>query len=223
MTDKDEKPPVPLRLVSENPNAAAEKKAREIRQAKAEAERILAAAAATLLRLMAGGEPTSYNVRAEMIRAFLAEDKLRDLSGQGFSPWDVQSALALPVAELDAEASDNQRREWRRERGMEDIVQGSLRLAAHQLLGERPHFGGKHSERLIEDGITAVRTAFDPPPPPPKPLTKKQLAADKAARRTFGDLMKERAEATARQKPSARKKRWSPLDSRSYLDPKPED
>jgi hypothetical protein len=57
----------------------------------------------------------------------------------------------------------------------------------------------------------------------PKLPTKKQLAADKAARRTFDDLMKERTEAAARQKPPARKKRWSPLDSRSYLDPKPED
>lgn len=220
MTDKDKKPPVPLRVVSENPHAAAEKKAREIRQAKAEAERTLVVAAAALLRLIAGGEPTSYNIRAEMIRAFLAEDKLRDLSGQGFSPWDTQSTLTLPVAELHAEASDNQRREWRRERGMQDIVQGSLRLAAHQLLGERPHFGGKHSERVIENGITAVRRAFDPAP---NPLTKKQLAADKAARKTFNDLMKERIEASVRQKPPARKKRWSPLDSRSYLDPKPED
>jgi hypothetical protein len=100
----------------------------------------------------------------------------------------------------------------------------SLRVATHHLLGERPHFGGKYSERLIEEGIAAVKKAFDPPRPPPKPLTKKQLAAAKAARRTFDDLMKEKTgPAAVRQKPSARKKRWSPLDSRSYLDPKPED
>jgi hypothetical protein len=32
----------------------------------------------------------------------------------------------------------------------------SLRVAAHYLLGER-HFGGKYSERLIEEGIAAVK------------------------------------------------------------------
>jgi hypothetical protein len=42
------------------------------------------------------------------------------------------------------------------------IVQGALRLAAHQALGERPHFGGKYSTRLIESGINAVKTAFSP-------------------------------------------------------------
>jgi hypothetical protein len=35
-------------------------------------------------------------------------------------------------------------------------VQGVLRLAAHKVLGERPHFGGKHSEHVIEDGIKTL-------------------------------------------------------------------
>lgn len=59
--------------------------------------------------------------------------------------------------------------EWLRERGMERIVQGALRLAAHQLLGERPHFGGKYSERVIEQGIDSIERAFKPAAPP-KPL-----------------------------------------------------
>jgi len=32
-------------------------------------------------------------------------------------------------------------------------MQGALRLAAHKILGERPHFGGKYSEEVIEQGI----------------------------------------------------------------------
>jgi hypothetical protein len=129
-----------------------------------------------------------------MINAFLAEDKFHELSGQWLNPWEVQNALALPIVELQSGFTDMQYREWKRERGMEAIVQGSLRLAAHQLLDERPHFGGKHSERLIEDGITAVTTAFDPPPQP-RPPTKKQLAADKAARRRLGDdIMKQKTD-----------------------------
>jgi hypothetical protein len=160
----------------------------------------------------------------------------------------VQNALALPVAEFGA--TDMQHREWQRDRGMGDIVQGSLRLAAHQLLGERPHFGGKYSKRLIEEGMRAVRTAFDPPPPLPK-LTKKQLAADKAARMTFDDVQKmkktgaeevlsvpagmtpelalsavellgQRIGKRQKLKPLVRKKKWSPLDSRSWRDPKPD-
>jgi hypothetical protein len=214
--DDDEKPP--LRVVSDNPNALGERAAR---QAKARAEKALARAAASLLRVMAGGDPASYDILDDMIKAVLAEQKLEEITGRGLSFSDVQDVLQLPHAELDAEASDSRYREWQRERGMDLIVQGALRLAAHQLLDERPHFGGKYSERLIEDGMRSVKTAFDPPP---KPRTKKQLAADKkAARISADDLMKERAAAPDPQKAPTRKKRWSPLDSRSYLDPKPED
>lgn len=218
MDDDDEKPP--LRIVSDNPNARAEKAARD---AKADVERALVRAATSILRVLAGGDPASNDVRGNMMKVFLAEERLQKITGHGLSFLDVQDVLKLPRAELDAGASDSTYRWWKRERGMEDIVQGSLRLAAHHLLGERPHFGGKYSERLIEDGIDAVNKAFYAPPPPPK-LTRKQLAADKkAARMSFDEVMKERAAAPAQQKPPTRKKRWSPLDSRSYLDPKPED
>jgi hypothetical protein len=50
---------------------------------------------------------------------------------------------------------------------------GALRLAAHQALGEPPHFGGEYSKRLIEDGIAAIESAFKPPPRK-KPLTKRK-------------------------------------------------
>jgi hypothetical protein len=87
--------------------------------------------------------------------------------------------------------------------GMQDIVQGSLRLAAHQVLGEEPHFGGKYSKRLIDQGMAAIERANGPPPPPPKPLTKKQLAEQKAAWADVKDVP------AGDVKPEPRRKKWS--------------
>jgi hypothetical protein len=86
---------------------------------------------------------------------------------------------------------------------MQDIVQGSLRLAAHQVLGEEPHFGGKYSKRLIDQGMAAIERANGPPPPPPKPLTKKQLAEQKAAWADVKDVP------AGDVKPEPRRKKWS--------------
>jgi hypothetical protein len=93
-----------------------------------------------------------------------AQKKLHALTGAWLSLEEEVNALRLPQSELDPDASDNHYREWRHSRGMELIVQGALRLAAHQVLGERPHFGGRYSERLIENGIDTVESAFKCPP-----------------------------------------------------------
>lgn len=96
---------------------------------------------------------------------------------------------------------------------MECIVQGALRLAAHQVLGEKPHLGGKYSQRLIEDGIALIEQAKEPAAPL-KPSPKK-AAADKQTR-IFGDRL--------RGSPApAKKKPWSSRDSRSWRDPKPDE
>ena len=218
--DNENQRPRRIRLVSDNPNADAEKVARSVERARGDVRRALAQAAATILRLMAGGEATSYNLRNDMARLALAEEKLRELSGQPSTPWDAHDALKLPSAELSGERSGDRYREWQYERGLELIVQGSLRLAAHQLLDERPHFGGKFSERLIEDGINMRRRAFEPPPPPPKPPTKKRIAEDRAARLKTDDIMRDRLRSP--KSPPKRKKPWSSRDSWSWQDPKPE-
>jgi hypothetical protein len=128
---------------------------------------------------MAGGEPTKYAVHAAMIEALNAETRYRELSGTNLSPWEAQEALALPFAELKADSSDFQFREYMIALGMERIVQGSLRLAAHQALGERPHFGGKYSEDLITEGIKTLEEAKKPRQPvqKPKPMTPEERAA----------------------------------------------
>ena len=41
---------------------------------------------------------------------------------------------------------------------MDVIVQGALRLAAHKVLGESPHFGGKYSEEVIQAGSKRWRS-----------------------------------------------------------------
>jgi hypothetical protein len=98
----------------------------------------------------------------DVIEFIEAEKRLCELTGGWLSLEDEANALNLPRTELNSDASENAYREYRRAIGMELIVQGALRLAAHQVLGERPHFGGKYSTRLIESGINAVKTAFSP-------------------------------------------------------------
>jgi hypothetical protein len=55
-------------------------------------------------------------------------------------------------------------RHWLREHGLDVIVQGALRLAARKVLGERPHFGGKYSEDVIEAGMRTLEELNRPFP-----------------------------------------------------------
>jgi hypothetical protein len=219
MSDDQEKKPA-LRVVSENhsvPKKAEREAQRDIDRARDTAQRALANFAATTLRTIAGSESASYNLMRDMGRLIEAQKELYHLSGEWMSFEDEQRALALPQAESASGSSDYDHRRRRIDRGMQDIVQGSLRLAAHQLLDERPHFGGKYSERLIETGIATINDA-NKPPPPEKPLTKKQMAANKVAQQALlDDLL------SGNYEPQPRKKPWSSRDSRSYRDPKPEE
>src|ERR1035437_10032251 len=59
MNDDEDSEKPPLKIVSDNPNLPADKAAREIASAKRQAENTLANAAATMLRVMAGGDRTA--------------------------------------------------------------------------------------------------------------------------------------------------------------------
>jgi hypothetical protein len=203
-----------LKVVSDNPKVD---KTRPIQFAKEEAERTLAVAAATMLRTIAGSDGAAAALRNDMLRALLAEDEYQALSGQWLASWERKEALALAQPDWEEDGSDRRYRKFERDCGMQNIVQGSLRLAAHQVLGEEPHFGGKYSERLIDQGMAAIERAKGPPPPPPKPLTKKQLAEQKVVRSDVKDLP------IGDVKPEPRRKRWSPLASKSYRDLEPRD
>jgi hypothetical protein len=157
--DGDEKPP-PLRVVSENPNARTD---RQIAWAKQEAQRALSQFVAALLRTIAGS-CSEANYLIQRLSHFIdALKELNAVSGSWLTPPELEKALRLPDAELDSSGSNFEERRWLREQGVELIVQGALRLAAHQILGERPHFGGKHSRRLIDDGIALIEQARRPP------------------------------------------------------------
>lgn len=212
--DGEKKPPL-LKVVSENPNAPG-KAGRDIVWAKERAQRALAELAAAILRAMAGSESASYDIMRRIGKLIDAQKELYGLSGEWLTFEDERKALSLPQSELDSDSSDHRYREWQRDRGMERIVQGALRLAAHQVLDERPHFGGKYSERLIEDGIAAIERAFRPPAPP-KPPTKREKAEKLASQAALRDLLSTKPE------PLIRKKPWSSRDSRSWRDPKPDD
>jgi len=210
--DGDSKPPI-FKVVSENPNARTD---REIERARKRAQGRLAELAATILRMLAGSESASFDLMRKLRELIDAQHEVHKLSGDWLSIEDEQKALSLPQSDFASTAADHEIREWQRSRGMERIVQGALRLAAHQVLGEKPHFGGKYSKRLIEEGIASIERASKPPAPE-KPLTKKEKAARSSAEWALAnDLL------GGQLQPSGRKKPWSSRDSRSYRNPKPE-
>jgi hypothetical protein len=93
-------------------------------------------------------------------------DKFREDAGRGMSSTELQEALRLPETDLDTSDEDEWRyRRWLREQGMETIVKGALRLAAHNILDEEPHFGGKYSKDVIEDGIKTLEELKRRPTP----------------------------------------------------------
>ena len=173
--DDDEKPP-PLRLVSENPNARTE---RQETWAKEEAQRTLSRFAVALLRTMAGSDTESIYFMRRLSDFLDALSKLREQAGRGLTVIELETALRLPQTEYVSSQDVWRHRQWLRDDGMETVVKGALRLAAHKILGEEPAFGGMHSERVIEQGIETLEELKRPPSPlKPQPRqTKKGLAA----------------------------------------------
>ncbi|MBB4362168.1 hypothetical protein GGD65_003193 [Bradyrhizobium sp. CIR18] len=177
MKDDDEDKPPPLRVVSDNPRARAD---RQIEWAKVEAQRALSQFAAALLRTMAGNETEAAYLVRQLSFLIQAIKKFESHADRGMSVFELREALLLPRAEMDYTVDDDWRhRRWLREDGFDDIVKGALRLAAHKLLGEDPAFGGMHSERVIERGIKSIEESKRPPPPPKPQLrqTKRGQAA----------------------------------------------
>jgi hypothetical protein len=154
--------PAYLKVVSDNPNAQSD---REAAWAKTRAVSALKDFTAALLRVMAGSD-TEVTRLIHGHREFL--DCLEKLSALNVSltALDLESALRLRRSEYVDRESEYGHRRWLRERGFEVIVQGALRLAAHKLLEEEPHFGGKYSEEVIERGIKYLEELRQPPAAP---------------------------------------------------------
>jgi hypothetical protein len=156
--DDDDKPPN-LKLVSENPNARAE---RQIAWAKAEVERTVALFAAAFLRTMAGSNSESVYLLHRLSDFLDALNKFREEAGRGLTVGELETALRLPQTEYVSSRDEWRHRQWIRDDGMDTIVKGALRLAAHKILGEEPHFGGKYSEDVIHAGIKTLEELKEP-------------------------------------------------------------
>jgi hypothetical protein len=167
--DDDEDKPPSLRVVSDNPNARID---RQAVWAKEEVERALSEFVAALLRTMAGSDREAVYLMRRLSNFVDTLNKLREESGRGLTAAELQAMLRLPGAESDFSDDDWRHRRWLREHGMEVIVKGALRLAAHKILGEEPHFGGKYSEVVIEDGIKTLEELKRPSPAPQSPRKK---------------------------------------------------
>ncbi|MBR0847257.1 hypothetical protein JQ543_05825 [Bradyrhizobium diazoefficiens] len=152
-----------LRLVSENADREI-----DIRHAKQQVTTKLSNLAAAVLRTIAGSATTVPVMRSA--QDYLdAQKQLVALSGTPLSVEDEKRALCLVEARLSSHDSDFRYREYEHAAGIEKILRGALRTAAHQVLKEREHFGGKYSTLAIEDGIAlVVGTSRDPEKPKPR-------------------------------------------------------
>jgi hypothetical protein len=156
VTDLEGRPPA-LKLVSENAGRDI-----DTLRAKQQVMGHLANLAAAILMTIAGSK-SAAPIMPNVLRLIEAQKKLEALSGSLLAPDDERQALSLPKVELRPDASDTQYREFEYTAGIETIVNGALRLAAHQVLKEREHFGGKYSTLAIEKGIERVVRASGGP------------------------------------------------------------
>ena len=122
----------------------------EFARAKENAQRALRRLAATMLRTVSGSAYAVYDLRRRLAAYIDAQKTLDALRGDELTPDEEREALELPKIDPDV-VTDRDSRMFLV--GSALIVQGALRLAAYEILGERPHFGGKHSEELIKQGI----------------------------------------------------------------------
>lgn len=159
--DDDDGRPPHLKVVSDNPSARAD---RQVAWAKGEVERTIAQFAAALLRTMAGSNTESVYLMHRLSDFLDSLNKFREEAGRGLTVAEFEKALRLPHTEYVSSQDVWDHRQWIRDDGMETIVKGALRLAAHKVLGEEPHFGGKYSEEVIQAGIKTLEELKKPAP-----------------------------------------------------------
>ncbi|MET4481424.1 hypothetical protein [Bradyrhizobium sp. F1.13.3] len=111
--------------------------------------------AAAILRTVAGS-PSAAPIMPNVLRLLESQKQLLVLSGTQLAPDDERQALSLPKVERRPDGSDLEYREFEYAAGIETIMIGALRLAAHLVLKEREHLGGKYSTLAIEEGVAHV-------------------------------------------------------------------
>jgi hypothetical protein len=229
MAKDDEKPPR-FKVVSGNPdlpNRAQREAAERADWDRRIAEQALADLAVTILRTLAGSNTAAIDVMRHIHEYIMAYGRLHETTGRGLTIADEQKVLSLK--EPAPEGSDEyQRRRALIEDAYDTIVKGALRLAAHRVRGEDPHFGGKYSTDLIDAGIRDLQEAREwrrSPPPrilwEPRPRSKKPppRSGEKVAPAT--PPPKQRP--MLKDPTGGKSKRWSPMDSKSWRDMKKEE
>lgn len=152
--DRDDEPPK-VRLVSKNADHDI-----KLMRAKQHAVSQLTRLSAIILRTIAGS-PSAPPIMPAVLDLFVAQKSLLALNGEVLDSDDERGALRLDEAKF---SPDRHYRHFQYAAGMEAIVRGALRLAAHQILKEREHFGGKYSTMEIERGSSLVMGSKQPPP-----------------------------------------------------------
>lgn len=200
MADDDEEKPPSIRLMSDNPIARVDRK---LVYGKQEVERTIALFAAALLRTMAGSDTEAMFLMQRLSDFIDALNAFRDDAGRNLTIAELEQALRLPQIEYESSTEEWRHRQWIRKDGFDTIVKGALRLAAHRILDEKPHFGGKYSEEVIEAGIKTLEELKRPPANTPSFRHKKAVTAGVAPRIDLGPPPK----GAGAEKSSGRKKR----------------
>ena len=218
MGNEDDEDPRPrLKVVSENrhlPDKAQRDAEFEAKWAMERAEQALADLAATILRTLAGSSSAAYEVMRRINDYADAHNRLRAATGRGMTLGDQQRVLFLSEPDR-AGTEEYQIRRAAIDDAFHTIVKGALRLAAHKVLGEDPHFGGKYSRQVIEDGIRELQQAREwrARPPPPAPILERPPEKTPPS----GPAPKQRPR-TLKDPTRSKSKRWSPLESKSWRD-----
>lgn len=138
------------RLISQNADRDI-----DIVRAKQQVAQQLANVAAAILRTVAGS-PSAAPIMPNILCLLNAQRRLASLTGAFLDQEDERQALRLVEVERPRKDTPTFPGEWEYAVGMENIVKGALRSAAHQVLKEREHFGGEYSTRAIEKAIALI-------------------------------------------------------------------
>lgn len=103
------------------------------------------------------------SIMQSALEYFDAQKKLVALTGCLLTHEEEKAALSLAERHFSPDWSETRYREYMYEAGIEKIVRGALRSAAHQVLKEREPFGGKYSSLAIEEGIAGIVRATSGP------------------------------------------------------------
>jgi len=211
MSDNTEDKKPPIKLVADNgpvPSKEQRKSEQDIERARWNAKAAWSVAIANVLRAVAGSQECVLDMANLLIKAIEAENALIELTDRPLPVHELREAITPPSVDRKEHYPDTYLDAY----GVEQIIQGALRLAAHGVLRERPHFGGKYSTELIKRGGDGIKPDVEVV----RVMTRAEEKKYRQERAERDALLKTLRESPPT--PGEQQKPWSSRDSISYRD-----